>query len=131
MENIFTVVASTLDKVEAKVNEINQASSMINEIKQDNASLEVEEKAAILKEFINSSGNLRTTNRKDSDSDLIIGNWVIWYNVMAIDSWRRVWTIRAFDNDAWVVFTQYGSRQNIRLWRLTSKWIVKLQKSQA
>ena len=131
MENIFTVVASTLDKVEAKVNEINQASSMINEIKQDNASLEVEEKAAILKEFINASSNLRTTTMKDWSSDLILGNWVLWYNVMAMDSWRRVWTIRAFDNDASVVFTQYGSRQNIRLWRLTSKWIVRLQKSQA
>ena len=131
MENMFTVVASTLDKVEAKVNEINQASSMINEIKQDNASLEVEEKAAILKEFINASSNLRTTTMKDWSSDLILGNWVLWYNVMAMDSWRRVWTIRAFDNDASVVFTQYGSRQNIRLWRLTSKWIVRLQKSQA
>lgn len=39
MENMFTVVASTLDKVEARVNEINQASAMISTIKSDNAFL--------------------------------------------------------------------------------------------
>ena len=131
MENMFTVVASTLDKVEARVNEINQASAMISTIKSDNAWLETEEKAAILKEFINWSSKLRTTNRKDSDSDLIIGNWMLWYNVESIESWRKIWTIRAFDNDASVVYTPYGSKQNMRLWRLTSQWVVKLQKAQA
>ena len=131
MENMFTVVASDLSKVEARVNEINQASAMINTMKADNASLEIEEKAAILKEFINSSSHLRTTNRKDSDSDLIIGNWMLWYNVESIETHKKVWTIRTFDNDASVVFTPYGSKQNMRLWRLTSQWVVKLSKSQA
>ena len=129
METMFTINASTLDKVESKVKEINEVTWLVNSLKQDNAWLWVEEKAVILRDFINSSAKVKTTTMKNSDSELIVWNWMIWYNVISTETNKRIGTIRAFDNDAKVVFTSYWQKININLWRLTSKWVVSINRS--
>lgn len=128
--NILTVVKSDLINLDNRVKEIDEAKVLVETIKSNNASLELEEKAAILKEFINSSSNIVTTNKKDSTDDLIIGKWMIWYNVISKSSNQRIGTVRAFDWDAKVVFTPYGSKQSMNLWRLTSDWVIKITKVQ-
>ena len=129
METMFTINASTLDKVESKVREINEVTWLVNSLKQDNAWLWVEEKAVILRDFINSSAKVKTTTMKNSDSELIVWNWMIWYNVISTETNKRIGTIRAFDNDAKVVFTPYWQKINMNLWRLTSKWVVSINRS--
>ncbi len=129
---IMKIIDSSLDMISDRISSINEAKALNNSMKASNATLEVEQKAAILEEYINASSDLRIINKHDWWR-LISGNWMIWYNVMSLksgtDKW--VWVVKSFDKDANVVFQPYGSKYTEPLGKLTADWVKRIDRTQA
>jgi len=59
------IIDSSLDLLTSRIKDIDESKSLNESMKASNASLQVEQKAAILEEYINASPNLRVTDKQD------------------------------------------------------------------
>ncbi len=128
--NQLQIVAGSMDKIVDRVNLIDEAKVLNEQLKASNATLQPEEKATILENFINSSSNLKVVDKKDG-TRVIAGNWVVGFNVASVTSGKWVGVIKAFDKDANVVFQAYGSNATVKLGKLTADWVKRVAKIEA
>jgi len=67
MENLH-IVDGSLDMITDRIDSINESKALNESLKASNASLEPEQKAAILHDFINASSNVKVVNKKDGST---------------------------------------------------------------
>lgn len=116
------IIDSSLEVLTSRIKDIDESKSLNQQLRDSNATLEIEQKAAILEEYINASPNLRVADKKDW-ARLIVGNWMLWFNVTSLESWKNIWVIKAFDKDANVVFQAYWNKHIFKLGKLTAEWV--------
>lgn len=119
------LVNATLERVEWKIALIDEAKSLANQCVESNASLEDEERAAILEQFIEWSSTLKIVPTISWER-LIHWNWMLGFNVISTKTWNKVWIIKTFSRDANVLFQPYWNKTAIKLWKLTKDWIKRI-----
>lgn len=129
-QSLLTVVDGSLEKIDNTIAIIDESKALNETLKASNAKLTQEEKASILETFINASSNVRVVAKKDG-SRVIAWNGMVGFNVASVQSGKSVWVIKAFDNDANVVFQAYGSRNTVKLGKLTADWVKRIAKVEA
>jgi len=123
--SIVKLVLANWSKSLEKIKIISEAWQLAEACKASNNSLENEERAAILHDYIIWLWCKIETIKKSTDT-LIVGNWVIWYNVSY--KWKKVWIFKTFLKDANVIFQAYWDNKIIKEWKLTAQGVMQIEK---
>lgn len=126
--NSVELVPANWSRSLEKIKLISEASKLAEACKISNNSLLNEERAAILHEYIISQWYKIETIKNSTDT-LILGDWVMWYNVSY--DWKKVWIFKTFVKDANVIFQAYWDRNFIKEWKLTAQWVMRIKRVEA
>ena len=125
--SLVQLVDSDGSKVLEKVQLISEASMLADACKASNDTLEDEQRAAILHDYVT---NLwYKIELMKNWQELIHWNWVLWYNVSY--KWKKVWIFKTFTKDSNVVFQPYWNWSFIKTWKLTASWVKSIKRVEA
>lgn len=126
--NMFEINKADTTFVSSRISEVSARKKLSTDIVNKFTAMEPEEKAGQLRSFITNDLKLTVAECK-SWWELFTGNWVMWYNV--IHDWMKLWTVRVFDRDANVVFSQFWKKWNVNIWKLTPTGVVQIKRTMA
>jgi hypothetical protein len=124
LTNLVRLIPSDWSKSLEKIKLISEAWQLAEICKASNATLEDEERAAILHDYIISKWyNIEPMK---NGGELFTGNWVMWYNVSY--DWKKVGIFKTFSRDANVIFQAYWDKHFIKEGKLTSQWVMQIKR---
>lgn len=124
----FDIVNSSVDEtIGSRIDTINEVSELSEAMVNDYLALTEEQANKILEDFITWATNVVFSTDEDWTIKSFNAPAVYWFVVASAKTNKNVWTIRYFKNKWNVVFTANGSKQSIKLWRITSKWVQRIK----